>query len=75
MKIICSPSFQRHRLERTLSLRDLSAVSGVASFTICRAENGRPVKPATAKKLCAALGAQFEDVFEVVDEKEAKHRG
>ncbi len=75
MKIQCKESFQARRLGKAMSLRDLADVSGVTSFTICRAENGRPVKPTTAKKLCVALDARFEDIFEVVGKKEVGRSG
>ena len=74
MVIKCKESFRARRLGKTMSLRDLASMSGVTSFTICRAENGRPVKPTTAKKLCAALDARFEDIFEVTGEEEVERR-
>lgn len=70
MEICCKPSFRIVRLSRAMSLRELSDVSGVTAYTISRAENGRPVKPSTAKKLCVALDVDFEAVFSVVDTEE-----
>jgi len=63
--IRCKENFRRIRLSRALSMRDLATASGVTPFTICRAENGRPLKPQTARKLCAALDAEFDALFEV----------
>ena len=75
MKIVCNANFQRRRLERALSIRDLSAASGVSANAICYAVNGRAIKPSTARKLCAALEAEFNDLFEVIDEKEVGRHG
>lgn len=75
MRITCNANFQRRRLERAFSIRDLSTASGVSSNAICYAENGRAIKPSTARKLCAALGAEFSDLFEVKDEGKVDEHG
>lgn len=65
MEIVCRKSFRASRLRRAWTMRDLSAASGVAVNAICSAEHGRPVRPKTARRLCAALGAEFDELFEV----------
>lgn len=63
--IVAKNRFREHRLRSLMSMRDLSDASGVALNAICRIEHGRPVRPRTARKLCVALNAEFDDLFEI----------
>lgn len=54
------------RIERGLSLRDLSLMSGIDSGTINRLENGLSKPRAkTVKALCDALGVSTSELFDV----------
>lgn len=68
MVVVAKSCFREHRLRGLMSMRDLSDSSGVALNAICRIEHGRPVRPRTARKLCAALGAEFDELFEIKGE-------
>lgn len=55
-----------YRIERGLTLRELSRISGVDSGTTNRLENGLSVPRAkTVKALCDALEVPILDLFDV----------
>lgn len=55
-----------YRVERGLSLRELSSLSGVDSGTINRLENGRSQPRAkTVRALCNALNVPVSELFDV----------
>jgi transcriptional regulator with XRE-family HTH domain len=59
------PPLRRLRLLRGWSLRDLARESGVAANTILDLEHrARVARPATMRKLAAALGVEIGDVDE-----------
>lgn len=54
------------RMERGLTLRELSHISGVDSGTINRLENGLSIPRAkTVKALCDALSVSVSELFDV----------
>jgi transcriptional regulator with XRE-family HTH domain len=57
------------RLRRGLSQADLSAVTGVAEFTISEIESGKRAnpRPSTLRKLAQALGVEVTDLYGEVD--------
>lgn len=57
------------RMKKGLSVRQLAKAAGVNPVTISKIENGisNPT-PATAKKICDAVGMAFDDLFEVEDD-------
>lgn len=58
------------RLKRGLSLRAVSEISGIDTVTINRLELGKSnPRPKTVKALCDALGASFDDLFTVDNER------
>lgn len=60
-----------HRYKKGLTLQDLSRISGINAGTINRIEQGvSSPRPKTAKALCEALGADFNDLFIQVAQKE-----
>lgn len=55
-----------YRIERGLSLRELSRISGIDSGTINRLENGLSAPRAkTVKTLCDALGVPISELFDI----------
>lgn len=58
------------RIKKGLSLTSLAEKIGVHYATVNRWENGTTnISPETAIKLCRALSVEFDDLFEIVDEK------
>ena len=57
------------RLRRGLSQADLSAVTGVAEFTISEIESGKRAnpRPSTLRKLAQALGVEVADLYGELD--------
>jgi len=66
-------NLKRARIKAGLSIRGLSKSAGLSTATVLKIENGdsKPA-PATAKKLCDALGASFDDLFIFYEETEVK---
>lgn len=59
---------RKTRIKKGMSIRALSKNSGLSTATICKAENGNAFPmPMTAKKICDALGADFDDLFEIIE--------
>jgi transcriptional regulator with XRE-family HTH domain len=53
------------RLRKMMTLRDLSAATGVAFDTISRLENGlQRARPSTVKRLAGALGIEPTDLVD-----------
>lgn len=62
--------FKRVRVERGVSLRELTGATGVSHSTICSIEHGRrKLTVETAAKLFAAMGLRIE--LRVVEEADA----
>ena len=57
------------RLRRGLSHADLSAMTGVAEFTISEIESGKRAnpRPSTLRKLARGLGVEVTDLYGEVD--------
>lgn len=56
------------RIKSGMSIRALSKAAGLSSATVFKIENKEtPPLPSTAKKICTALGASFDDLFEIVE--------
>lgn len=59
------------RIKSGMSIKALSKKSGLSTATICKVENGAIVPmPMTAKKICDALEADFDDLFEIVEKED-----
>lgn len=55
------------RIKKGFGVRQLGERAGVNYVTICKLENGKTnPSPATASKICNALGVEFDDIFEIV---------
>lgn len=65
-----------YRIERGLSLRELSHISGIDSGTINRLENGLSMPRAkTVKALCDALGVPVSELFDIDKNFQAGREG
>jgi transcriptional regulator with XRE-family HTH domain len=71
---MASRTLRQARLEKLLSIRDLSARSGVSIKTIVDLEHGRQTpRVSTMRKLCHALGTSPREVTEFRDALDAAH--
>jgi transcriptional regulator with XRE-family HTH domain len=59
---ITLPGLRQVREQQVLSQADVAARANVAVETISRIENGRSVRPGTARKLATALGVSVDDL-------------
>lgn len=66
-----SKKLETERIKKGMSISALSMASGLSVSSIWKIENefSRP-SPSSAKKICNALGVEFDTIFEIV-EKEA----
>lgn len=58
------------RMERKLSINDLSKFSGVSHPTVARADRGEPIASVNADTvvgLAFALGVNWDDILEIVE--------
>jgi transcriptional regulator with XRE-family HTH domain len=54
------------RIRKGMSMNELSKKAGLNVAAISRVENGSVTpRPKTAQKICDALGAQFDEIFEI----------
>lgn len=67
MKVIAKKEFQTIRVQAGYSISELSRKSGTPLATISRAENGKPLSPKSAKKLCTILNQPFDVLFTIED--------
>lgn len=63
MKLIAKKEIQAIRIKKGLSLSELANRMEVNVSVVSKMEKGHPVRPATAKKTCAALNETFESLF------------
>ena len=64
------PEFTRTRIKQGYSQRQLARETGLSSPFLSQLENRkRNIGPDAAKKICSALGVEFESVFEVLLEE------
>lgn len=57
------------RIKKGMSIRALSKAAGLSSATVFKIENeGTIPAPLTAKKICDALNAEFDQLFEITSE-------
>lgn len=55
------------RIKKGLNIRDLNKLCGVNTSILSRTENGKTTpSPKTAKKICEALEASFDELFQIV---------
>lgn len=67
-----SIELMRARIIRGLTQTGLAEKIGINKSLISRLESGRgQTSPANVIKICKALGAKFEDLFEIVEKKGA----
>jgi len=66
--MVKSDVMKRQRITKGLSIRRLAEISKLNAVTIQKIEtqNSRP-NPSTAKKICNALGAEFDEIFEITN--------
>lgn len=58
---------QETRMRNGMSIRALSKAAGVSTATIFKIEKEDNIPmPSTAKKICIALGVEFEEIFEII---------
>lgn len=65
MKVLAKDNLIIARIEAEFTIKELSLESGVPSATISRAENGKPLSPKSARKLCNTLSKKFSELFEI----------
>lgn len=65
MKLKAKKEIQIIRIKKGLSLSELANRMGVNASVVARMEKGQPVRPTTAKKVCAALNETFETLFTI----------
>lgn len=65
MKIFAKNELKEVRMKRGFSLRSLAAAAGVSYSSLSHIENCCPLSPTTAQKICTALSANFDDLFEL----------
>lgn len=69
MRIYAKKDMVRYRLIAGFSIEELAQKAGVNQATISYIENQkRSPSPATAKKICEALGQPFNILFEIKEE-------
>lgn len=73
MEVTAKAGFRTEIAKAGFSLRGIATKAGIARESVCRMANGRPVRPATAKKLCSAAGVAFDDLFQICEERGADH--
>lgn len=56
------------RKRRALTLRDITAKTGLSSQTLVRIEQGHEPRPSTLRKLAEALDVPLDDLIEVEEE-------
>jgi len=56
---------ERARSKNGMTKKDLAKKIGSSHSVIVRAEQSKGVSPSTAKKLCEALGLDFDELFKV----------
>ncbi|BDF69146.1 hypothetical protein CE91St41_01270 [Oscillospiraceae bacterium] len=63
------------RVYNGMSMRDLAEKAGVSASAIHKIESGESgtVRPVNARKICAALGKSFDDLF-TIKEKEPERK-
>lgn len=59
-------SLTRMRVRAGFTASALARKIGATGCVITKAESGNGVYPHTAKAICDALGADFDDLFEIV---------
>lgn len=58
--------FTKTRVKKGLSLNTIAKIANLHYTTINRIENGKTnVSPETAKKVCDALGLEFDELFNI----------
>jgi len=72
MVIKAKPNFRMSAAHAGYSLRELAEKTGLARESVCRTAHGRPVQARTARKLCEALNAEFDDLFVIEEEAHGK---
>ena len=72
MELVAKRGFRASVAKAGYSLRSLAEETGLARESVCRAANGRPVRAGTAKKICATLGVEFDDLFLVVEDHDGE---
>lgn len=70
MIIAKKDGLMRARIIAGFSIAELARIANVNHSVICRAEAGKSVRPETAKKVCDALCANFDDLFLIVKKEE-----
>lgn len=59
---------ERERVKKGFSIRRLAVISELNPVTIQKVESQKSSpNPGTAKKICQALGLEFDDIFEIIE--------
>jgi DNA-binding Xre family transcriptional regulator len=66
--IIAKPGFRQRVARRGYSMFSLAKEAGLAKESVTRLARGRPVRAATARKLCQVLKVEFDEMFEFVED-------
>ena len=65
MKIVANTTFKTVRIKKGYSLTALAKTMGVSASVVFNIESQKNVRPATARKACAALNETFETLFTI----------
>ena len=65
MKVTANESFERMRIIKGYSIQGLARAMKVNASVVFNIEKGKPIRPETAKKACAALDAEFDQLFKI----------
>lgn len=68
MKIIANKeAIIKLRILKGFSQNELAKKASVSNTVIIRIEQGKNITPASAKKVCNALGIDFEQIFHIMN--------
>jgi transcriptional regulator with XRE-family HTH domain len=65
MEIIAKENFMYIRVIKGFSIQGLARKMNVNASSVLNIEKGKPIRPETAKKACAALEEEFEQLFRI----------
>lgn len=62
-------SVESCRVRLGLTQRAIGSITGLPPSTVSQVERDIHISPISAKKICDALGKNFDDLFEIVNEE------
>jgi len=70
--ILANQTFPENRIRAGYSISELARTAGLSVQTVSCLERGGTLSPSAAHKLCEALGASFDDLFEITNSPQRK---